>query len=196
MQMSPYSHPQPRPVVIQPDDESIRLVPLTQGQVAIIDADVYDWASGWHWYARYDSGTKSFYATRNGRSGEPRTILLHRQILGEPGQRVDHWNGNSLDCRRANLRPCTSSQNQANSRLRSDNRSGVPGVWWDKDKNKWEAYIKIAGRLKRLGYFANKEDAIAARLAAERLYFGEFAFSARRKAPQGAAPPSLALKRA
>lgn len=35
--------------------------------------------------------------------------------------------------------------------------------------------IKIKGKQKHLGYFANKNDAVIARLKAEAKYFGEFA---------------------
>lgn len=172
--------PNSRPILVQPEDESIKLIPLTRGKIAIIDADKYKWAAQWNWYAVYDLRPKAFYAARGGRSGEPQTVYLHRQICGEPHSQVDHANGNSLDCRRSNLRLCTPSQNNANQRPRSDNRSGCPGVRWRKDRNKWTAVIGITGQHKHLGTFAAMEDAIAARLAAERQYFGEFAFSARR----------------
>ena len=45
----------------------------------------------------------------------------------------------------------------------------VVGVCWSKPNNKWKAYIKIDGKQKHLGYFDNKEDAIAARKEAEEL---------------------------
>lgn len=171
--------PPPRPLLIQPDDPSIRLIPLTCGQVAIVDSDRYDWAMQWNWHARYSRFTKSFYATRKGRRGEPQAVYLHREILGQPHARVDHANGNSLDCRRSNLRECTQSQNIANRGPQANNRSGYPGVYWRNDLNKWTAAIGVMGHKKWLGAFTTKEEAIAARVAAERLYFGEFAFSAR-----------------
>jgi hypothetical protein len=167
----------PRPVLTQPEGKAIRLIALTQGQVAIVDADRYAWASQWHWYATWNPCTRIFCAVRNGREGEPHTVRLHRQLLGEPEGLVDHWNGNSLDCRIANLRVCTPTQNNANSGPGANNTSGCPGVDWV--NRKWRARINVEHKTIHLGCFANKEDAIKARQVAERQYFGDFAYSAR-----------------
>ncbi|GAH20073.1 unnamed protein product, partial [marine sediment metagenome] len=43
---------------------------------------------------------------------------------------IDHINRDGLDNRKCNLRPCTNSQNQKNSKLRKDNKSGLRGVRW------------------------------------------------------------------
>lgn len=87
----------------------------------------------------------------------------------------DHNNQNKLDNRRENLIPCTKSDNAKNYRIRKDTTSGVKGVSWDKKSNKWYAYIHDQKKRKSLGYFINKEDAIKARLRAEKEFFKEFA---------------------
>lgn len=171
---------QPRPVLVQPEDESVRLIGLTQGQVAIVDANRFEWASQWHWYAQQMPSTRGFYARRNGRTGEPRTAyFLHRQLVGEPKGEVDHKNGDSLDCRISNLRACTHAQNLANKKPAPRNISGYPGVSWEKNVHKWRARIKVRGRRIPLGFFENLGDAINARQIAERQHFGEYAYSAR-----------------
>ena len=48
---------------------------------------------------------------------------------------------------------------------RSDNTSGCPGV--TKSRNRWKAYISYSGKRYVLGFFASKEEAIAARKCAE-----------------------------
>ena len=48
------------------------------------------------------------------------------------------------------------------------------GVSWDKLKNKWAAYIGINRKRVHLGYFADIQDAIDARVNAEKKYFGEY----------------------
>lgn len=168
-----------RPRITQPKDESIRSFALTQNQVAIVDADRYDWAMKWNWYAKWNPNTRSYYAARYGRKGGPRHIYLHRQIMGEPEGIVDHANGNTLDCRVSNLRACTVAQNGANRRPHINNTSGYTGIGWHEAKHKWEARIWVNYRSIHLGYFDYQTDAINARWMAEHRYFGEFAYSAR-----------------
>lgn len=85
-----------------------------------------------------------------------------------PSNDIDHINRVRNDNRIANLRDATRSQNLQNASPRSDNKSGVTGVWWDKRLSKWSAGIRLDGRTKHLGRFNTKEDAIAARLRAEK----------------------------
>ena len=41
---------------------------------------------------------------------------------------IDHKNGDSLDCRRSNLRSASRSENALNARRHDDNKSGIKGV--------------------------------------------------------------------
>ncbi|MFE4569972.1 HNH endonuclease [Paenibacillus chitinolyticus] len=56
------------------------------------------------------------------------------------------------------------------AKLHAGNKSGVKGVIWMSDRQKWRAYIGIKGKSITLGYYALKDDAIAARKAAEEMY--------------------------
>jgi hypothetical protein len=47
--------------------------------------------------------------------------------------------------------------------MRTNNTSGIKGVSLDASRGKWVAHIRIAGKVKHLGYFTNKEDAEVAR---------------------------------
>lgn len=105
-------------------------------------------------------------------------IGLHQFIIGDydkDNMVIDHINRNPLDNRRENLRIVTPQQNCMNKSIQPNNTSGVPGVSWRKDRNKWRAFISIDGKQIALGLYKRKEDAIAARKAAEEKYFGEFA---------------------
>lgn len=53
------------------------------------------------------------------------------------------------------------------------NKSGVVGINWDKSRGKWQASIRFKGHKYNLGRFDNIQDAIDARKAAEKKYFGE-----------------------
>ena len=51
--------------------------------------------------------------------------------------------------------------------VRKDNTSGITGVCFNKKLKKYQAYIYKNGKKISLGFFVNKNDAIAARRAAE-----------------------------
>ena len=57
--------------------------------------------------------------------------------------------------------------------LNSNNTSGFRGVSYRKDRGKYRAYIKFQKKDIFLGNFDRMEDAIEARLIAEKEYFGE-----------------------
>jgi hypothetical protein len=63
-----------------------------------------------------------------------------------------------------------------NRHTHSNNTSGVTGVGWNKDSQKWCAYICKNYEQIHLGYFDNFDDAVRARKDAEEKYFGEYAY--------------------
>lgn len=101
--------------------------------------------------------------------------MVHGKIPQE--REIDHRNGVRSDNRIGNLRPATHPENAANSSLSRRNTSGYKGVFWCKEAGKWEVRMTVLTRRFHFGYFVNKADAIAARLAAEKLHHGEFARS-------------------
>lgn len=85
-----------------------------------------------------------------------------------PDGEVDHINGDPADNRIANLRVVKGSQNSRNQKRRKDNKTGIPGVSWWPSREKWQAKIGIGkSKSKSLGFFETKDEAIAARRAAE-----------------------------
>lgn len=99
--------------------------------------------------------------------------LLHRLILNAPKEViVDHENGNGLDCRKDNLRICNYSENQQNRRL-TVIENEVKGLFYRKDRGYWQARITINDKVICLGSYIRKDDAIKARLEAEKIYFNE-----------------------
>lgn len=156
--------------------ESTIEIPLTQGQVAIIDCEDWEKVKGYNWQAVYNTKTRSFYASTGiCNNGIQRTIRMHRFLLNAPrGKQVDHINHDTLDNRKSNLRLCNNSQNQRNSRLRMDNSSGYRGV--KRHGSRWRADIACNNHRQLLGVFDSPEEAYNAyREVAARLH-GDFAY--------------------
>jgi len=107
-----------------------------------------------------------------------RLFLAHRlawlYVYGSwPEDQLDHVNRVRTDNRISNLREVTNKQNQQNASKRSNNTSGHPGVYWCKRDSKWVAQIKHNYKRIHIGYFDDLEAAIAARKAAEKLYWSD-----------------------
>ena len=100
------------------------------------------------------------------------SIRLHWIICGK---NYDHKNRNPFDNRKENLRKASFLENARNHNKQKNNTSVFIGVSWDSSYNKWKSYIRVDGKKKNLGRFANKNDAVKVRLQAEAEYYGEFA---------------------
>lgn len=104
-----------------------------------------------------------------------RLFVAHKVVFAMvcgrwPVDELDHINGRRDDNRISNLREVSRRENCRNVALRSNNTSGVLGVYWKKDTKKWVAQIKANGKVRVIGAFANKDDASAARKKANETY--------------------------
>lgn len=93
-------------------------------------------------------------------------------VYGEwPTKDLDHVNQIKDDNRIVNLRQATASENMQNRSLYANSSSGYRGVHWNKWASRWEARIRISGKLIHLGRFATKESAYAAyQIAAAKMH--------------------------
>lgn len=148
----------------------MKKINLTKGQVAIVDDNRFDELNNKKWYAHKRSNT--FYAVRCERK---KAIHMHHQVTGFKYAMIDHINGDGLDNRECNLRPCTRSENGINSRIYKNNKSGLRGVFWHKRDKKWHTYIRKNGTPFFIGYFDDKEEAGRAYRKKAIELFGEFA---------------------
>jgi hypothetical protein len=92
----------------------------------------------------------------------------------EPPAEIDHKDQNKANNAITNLRAASHSQNTVYAPPNIRNSSGVTGVDWASHAGKWEARITKDYKRIRLGYFASKDAAIAARLKAAAELFGDF----------------------
>ena len=150
------------------------LIGLTQGQVAIVDAEDYQWLIAYKWRAQYDKDINNFYAVRDtpcDKNGKRKFIRMHREIMAaNKHDHVDHGSHETLDNRKTNLKLVTGRGNMMNKLLYKNSTSGVCGVSWNKRDNKWVAYIRVEGRMLHLGSYSNRDEAIAARQCANAKY--------------------------
>ena len=135
------------------------------------DKEDYDKICGYCWMKSIDD-----YIIARSRNNL-KYIKLHRlllNVLETPEKRVDHINKQRNDCRKDNLRICSNDDNLKNKTVYANNKSGVAGVRHTRHST-WESLIKVDHKDKRLGTFKTFDEAVYARLVAEKEYFGEYA---------------------
>lgn len=95
-----------------------REVPLTQRQVAIVDAELFPIVSRYKWYAEYHSREHGYYAVRKYKvNGVYKMMRMHRFIWEcvfgpiPKGLEMDHINNNGFDNRLKNLELVTHQEN-------------------------------------------------------------------------------------
>lgn len=145
-------------------DNKTLAIPLLRGGVAIVDVECAPLLAGRRWRIASHG-----YAVAGG--GNAR-VYMHRIVTGAaPGTEIDHVNGDRLDNRRANLRPCRHVDNQKNRHHRGWGSSSFRGVSWCRRKRRWRATVGVDGRHVHVGYFRLEIDAARARdEAAARLH--------------------------
>lgn len=80
---------------------------------------------------------------------------------------IDHIDHDRSNNKLSNLREVSREENQRNMRLNKKNVSGVCGVSFSKERQKWVAAIMINGKQTILGRFHSFDDAVCVRKEAE-----------------------------
>lgn len=136
------------------------------------DLDDYDKIKDYCWYVRITNNTKEnrkkYHCLETWIDDK---AMRFTELIG--CKYYDHIDRNPLNNKKDNLRPCTQGENSKNHSLYSNNTSGVSGV--SASNSKYRSYIDMNHKRINIGTFNDKNDAIIARLKAEKEYFGEFA---------------------
>jgi len=151
----------------------VREIQLSQGKVALVDAEDYEELSKYSWYAS-SNGVNTTYAVMAGGGAS-----MHRKIMEDyldeipDNLSIDHRNTNGLDNRKTNLRLANKSQQAANSIKQTNCSSVYKGV--TKFGDKWISQIMYKRTHYHLGLFEDETIAAIRYDVAALFYFGEFA---------------------
>lgn len=139
---------------------------MTQGKVAIIDAEDYPKVANISWH--YEHG----YARSDAKHGK---VYMHRLLNGTPrGLFTDHINGNKLDNRKSNMRDANQAQSSYNTKGSKSSKSKYKGVSATAS-GKWRARIMVNYKEIPLGVFSTEYEAYKRYVVAAKYYQGEFA---------------------
>src|SRR5690625_7935419 len=96
---------------------------------ALVDKGVAHDLEKYKWHVKKDGYMYRNASTEELKRGMPRSIAMHRQLMGFPkGKTVDHINHDKLDNRLSNLRIPSYADNQANRRRLKKTSSNYKGV--------------------------------------------------------------------
>jgi len=157
----------------------------SKGDEFWFDKEDYDLIKDYSWHVHH----KYLVASGNRQGQDGKEIFMHRLIMDNPNKKydVDHiCTERKFDNRKCNLRIVNRSQNNSNKVIQKNNTSGVPGVKKSsKSKGKWEAFININKKCTYLGTYADFDEAVAVRKAAEEKYYGEYSYDNSQKIAKG-----------
>lgn len=127
---------------------------------------------------KLSGGSDAYLYTKILFDGRKLKIYLHTIAwiisYGEwPAGKIHHRNDDWHDNRLANLKINDDYAHSRRKRIGKNNSSGAKGVFWDNSRSLWRAEIMVDYKHVYLGRFTDKQDALAAYIAASEKYHGE-----------------------
>ena len=132
-------------------------------------------------HIKVNVGTVAGCVALMGRDKKPYSLISYKQkiyrshhialalsgVTVPPGMVVDHIDGDGTNNKLANLRVVSIATNNLNKKLGKNNKTGLLGVYFYKNRNKWRASINKSGKSYFLGHFNTLLDACCKRKSAE-----------------------------
>ena len=148
----------------------MKRIKLSQGKFALVDDEDFKRISMFEWYAAKNRHT--WYARRS--INKTRYIGMHHEVMRTSSSvQHDHKNGNGLDNRKDNLRPCNHSQNRMNCRKIKGTTSKYKGVSFNKKDKRWCVTIGLNNRHFFVGNFTDEKEAALAYNKAAKVHFSD-----------------------
>jgi len=150
----------------------LKIIYTKKNEEIFVDDDDYEWLNQYTWHIGKGYAARARWLS-DGDGGK--RIMMHRQIMSaQKGEIIDHIDRNRKNNQRSNLRICSYAENARNHKVLKCNKSGVTGVTWNKQNQKWIVIITINKERLYLGLYSSFEEAVNVRKKAEIEYFGEF----------------------
>ena len=116
-------------------------------------------------YQEVTINKKKYYAHR----------VIFMMFNGRWPEQIDHINSDRSNNLLSNLREASNAQNNRNTKLRSTNKSGYKGVYWNKKNRNFVARITVNYKDIHLGCFKTVEEAHESYKKAASELHGDFA---------------------
>jgi hypothetical protein len=150
----------------------VKQIPLNRGLFALVDDEDYDKLSPFTWYVAkapldflyisrslYDSTRRKDKPKGKGGAGK---VIMVREILGlAPGDKrlVYQKDRNFLNCQKNNLLIVDYTFSGLNKKLGKNNTTGYKGVYYNRRKRAWVAYIYYHRKAIYLGHYKTAPEA-------------------------------------
>ena len=139
------------------------------GKLTVIKATNQKSSNSVVWKCKCDCGNIAYVSAVNLNNGNTKSCGCNKTL-----QRENMRKSGYKKLKETNFIDGTSIMHITSKKLFKNNTSGVRGVTWNKDRNKWVAQIVFKGKNYYLGRYDNKDDAINIRKYAEEKLFDEF----------------------
>ncbi|HEX8274484.1 MAG TPA: hypothetical protein VF615_17730 [Longimicrobiaceae bacterium] len=134
----------------------MNVIKLNNGTEVRVSPEDHERLSGYSW-SQFRNGRayRKELIPREERGGKKthRTLLLHREVMGvDDDRQVIFRDGDASNCTRDNL-VVVDATFRPRQRAKKGGSSQFRGVGWNRAKGMWQAYVRVNGKLRHLGFF-------------------------------------------